>query len=70
MRARSVLREKVEFVKVKIQDGAGNTPGTLNDKEQERPVPLWVQQEAGWAGPGWDCPFARDKGRGRGRHDP
>ena len=70
MTVHSDLREKVTFVKVKIQDGAGNTPGTLSDTEQESPVPLWGQQEAGWAGPGWDCPLVQDKGCGPGRHNP
>ena len=68
MKVHSVLREKVVSVKVKIWDGAGKTPGTLNDKEQESPVHLWRQQEAGWVGPGWDCPLVQD--RGPGRHDP
>ena len=66
VRFRSVSREKVAFVKVKIQGGVGNTPGKSNNGEH-----LWgnSRRRAGWDQIGTlsICPAGKAKGLGPGK---
>lgn len=68
-RFHSVLREKVAFVKVKIQGGVGNMPGKSNNGAR-----LWGNSRDGLGGTRLGlCPFvqqARPRDLGRGRPDP
>lgn len=66
VRSHSVLREKVAFVKVKIQGGVGNMPGKSNNGER-----LWGNSRgrAGWDQIGTPsiCPAGKAKGLGPGK---